>query len=106
MQFYLIEEDRLPVLQTQLSDSIGYVDVTSGTPVFYWRLRSHASGLHSGIGTVIGSPSSGLVEYDWTTGDTAYPGVYVGRWKVNYSGGFSETFPNDSYIIFEFGANL
>jgi hypothetical protein len=108
MIFFLLQNDRLPVLQTQLSDSVGYVDITSGTPVFYWRLRGRpsGSGLYSGIGTVIGSATTGLVQYAWGTGDVANGGVYAGRWKINFANGQPMSFPNDSYFMFELTNNL
>ena len=109
MTFYLNAGDRLPLLQTQLSDSYGAVDITSGTPVFYWRLRGNpsGSGLYSGVGTVIGDGVSGVAQYQWVTGDVAYPGVYAAKWKVNYTNGQVETFPNDgSKILFQIVNNL
>lgn len=108
MIFFLLQNDQLPVLQSQLSDSVGYVDLTSGTPVFYWRLRGRpsGSGLHSGIGTVIGDATTGLVQYSWTSTDADNAGVYAGRWKINYSNGKRMSFPNDSYFMFELTNNL
>lgn len=106
MQFFLSQNDRLPILTTELSDSQGVIDLSSGTPVFYWRLRTHASGLNSGLGTVVGSPTTGVVQFTWTTGDVAYPGAYAGRWKVNYSGGKTLTCPNDGFFSFLITSDL
>lgn len=107
MQFFLSQNDRLPLLTTELSDSQGVIDITSGTPVFYWKLRTYASGLNSGIGSVVGNGTSGVVMYTWTTGDAAYPGVYSAYWKVNFSGGKTMTLPNDGQkIVFEITSEL
>lgn len=105
--FYLLDGDTLPVLQTQLADSYGYVDITSGQPWFFWRLRGRpsGSGLFSGQGTTVGNSVSGLVQYTWTGGIQA--GVYNGRWKIYFSGVNKwESFPNDSYLMFEITNNL
>jgi len=103
MIFYLLQNDTLPVLESQLSDSYGYIDITSGTPILYWRLRGRPdnSGLLSGTGTVIGDATTGLIRYTWTSGNTVNAGVYAGRWKINFDNGDRISFPNDSYFIFE-----
>ncbi len=109
MIFYLSQNDRLPTLTTQLSDSVGVVDISSGTPVLYWKLRYRpsGSGLFSGIGSIVGSPTTGLVSYTFTTGNVAYPGVYNAYWRINFSGGQSETFPNDGEkLLFEITPGL
>lgn len=107
MTFNLGQTDRLPYLQTELSDSQGVVDITSGTPILYWQLMSRASGTYSGVGTIIGSSTTGVVQYQWTTGDTINPGVYWGYWRINFPASRSERFPNsEEKMIFTISPNF
>jgi hypothetical protein len=47
---------------------------------------------------VIDGITSGVVEYQWQTGDTALPGRYKAEFIVTFSGGAKETFPADGYV--------
>lgn len=46
-----------------------------------------------------GDPETfGDVHYDWAEGDTDLAGGYVAEWKVLYTSGRIETFPDDSNL--------
>lgn len=107
-EFFLKKLDVLPVLQSQLSDDVGFIDLSSATGVYFaYRPRYLDSGAVTSIklGSIV-SAVSGIVQYTWTTGDTITPQVYLGEWIVNFSGNQQMTFPNDSYITFEIASGL
>lgn len=48
----------------------------------------------------VGSNSTrGQMSYTWQDGDTDDPGLYLGSWKVTYTTGEVQTFPNDGYLL-------
>lgn len=48
--------------------------------------------------TVIDGITSGIVEYQWQSGDTATAGRYRAEFIVTFTGGAVETFPADEYV--------
>ena len=105
-EFFLKKNDTLPILQSRLSDSVGYVDLSAATGVrFIYKPHFSDNTAISRNGT-IASAISGLVQYNWTTGDATGANVYRAEWIINFSGGSQMTFPNDGYIYFEFKEDL
>jgi len=43
--------------------------------------------------------ANGIIDYTWQTGDTDTAGVYLSRFKVTFSDGSVETFPNAGRYI-------
>ena len=90
--------DRLPLLQATLGTGSAPIDLTSATGYFVYKP------LYSGAATIrdatIAVPLSGIVQYQWTTGDSASIGVYRYEWRVNLPNGKQVTFPNDTYDTF------
>lgn len=41
---------------------------------------------------------NGIIEYDWTAGDTETSGTYDAEWQVEFNDGSVETYPNDRFI--------
>ncbi len=104
--FYLKKGDLLPILQSELSDASGIIDLSTVTGVYFnYRPRYLSSGAIQRTGFVA-SVSGGIVEIDWVSLDTAIPGVYYGEWQIIFSNQKQITFPNDSMIIFEITENL
>lgn len=99
-EFFLKQGDRLPVLQSQLADANGYVDLTSASGVqFVFRPKPTGTATIGSASIISGA--IGLVQYDWATADTTQYGVFQGEWRVTFTNGKKITFPNDSYITFE-----
>lgn len=45
------------------------------------------------------SPETGVVQYDWQSGDTDTVGTYYVEFQVTYVDNSVETFPNDSNLV-------
>lgn len=92
-QFNIKQNDTSPELKVTLVDGDdNAVDVTGATIVF--SMKSGAFVKLSEQSATIVTASSGIVKYDWTTGDTDTPGTYVAEFEVTFSNGKIETFPN------------
>lgn len=97
--FYLKYQDRLPVLQSNLTDANGYIDLsTASTVYFVHQLKSRINPPITGTGSIVSS-TSGLVQYAWPAA-TISGGVYNGEWRVEFSNGKQITIPNDGYTSF------
>ena len=98
--FYLRKNDRLPVLQSELSDSSGILNLSTATGVYFiYRPKYVSTGTIIRTGFVANA-SAGIVEVDWVSQDTATPGVFFGEWQIIFSNSKAMSFPNDSYLIF------
>lgn len=101
IDFYLKKGDTAPGLKIQLSDRNGYLNLSTVTGAkFAYELRENSTGVTLRDMTLFG-PSSGVITYDWQTGETNTPGIYQGEIVLNYSGGKQATFPNDKFLTFE-----
>lgn len=98
-EFFIKRTDRLPILQSQFSDSAGYINLSGASVDFYYKLKPTGT-LYSGT-AVVTDATNGIVQYSWTTGDVYNAGVYWCEWRASFSNGKTVTFPNDSYITFE-----
>jgi hypothetical protein len=103
--FTLKKGDRLPVLRSNLSDSNGYVNISGATVSFVYQGRKRGSQPTTGSATILSGPS-GLVEYNWASGDVTTPGMYYGEWRVIMPNEKQISFPNDGFIVFEIVDNL
>ena len=100
-EFYLKYQDRLPVLQSNLTDVDGYIDLSTASDVkFIHQLKSRVTTPISGSGVIV-SPTSGLVQYSWPASPTLSGGVYYGEWRIEFTGGKQITIPNDGVILFK-----
>lgn len=68
---------------------------------FHMRRIAPAKMITERLATVIGSATSGIVQYDWEAADTTTVDTYQAEFEVKYSDGSIETFPNNSYITVE-----
>ena len=104
-EFFIKKIDQLPVLQSQLEDYYGVIDLSSASAVkFVYKSRMGGNPV-TGSATIY-SASSGIVQYAWTSGDVANAGVFYGEWRVAFTGGKQMSFPNNGYISFEIIDNL
>ena len=89
--FYIKQNDTKPSLFAQLLSEGSAIDLTGATVRFHME-----SGVDSPA--VITDAATGNVRYDWSTGDTATPGIFHAEFEVTFSDGTVETFPNDGYL--------
>lgn len=101
-EFFITENDRLPVLRANLSDDAGYIDLTNGTGYFVYK-NKYATGQQPTTGNAdfLGL-TSGYVQYQWPSGSA---GVFYGKWKV-LSNGKWISFPNESFLNFAITEDL
>lgn len=109
----LKQHDLRPVVQGTLYDppvppSTTYLatDLTSCTVRLLWRHTTLLNVKFSASATIVGSPSNGVVQYQWVSGDTDVVGDYNVEWEVINAGGKPRTYPTKDYLLMRIVANL
>ncbi len=104
--FFIKYIDSLPVVQSNLSDKNGYIDLTTASSVYFIHQLKHRSVTPTtGSATILGA-SSGYVEYAWPTGYPPSGGTYYAEWRATFSNGKQLTVPNDGYVVFHINQRL
>jgi len=98
-EFFIKKTNRLPILQCELEDSNGPIDLSGAEVEFVYKYKPTGA-VNLRTGTIV-SATSGIVQYPWTSGDVSSAGVYWGEWRITFSDGKQLSVPNDSYITFE-----
>jgi hypothetical protein len=107
--FVIKSGDTLPALSATLEDKSGAVDLTGATVQF--RLAATVATTNSD-GCVTYSPSTvqftksatvtdaplGAVAYNWSTGDAATTGYFLGEFIATFASGKKQTFPTTGFI--------
>lgn len=98
-QFHIAENDTLPTLDVVLLQSVSGTpaDLTGALSAQFTLYDVGGAARFTRTATIV-SASDGEVSYAWQSGDTSEPGSFLGRFKVNYAGGDSISYPNDRYI--------
>lgn len=86
-EFNIKQNDRLPKLRANLAIDGVALDLTSCTVAFKMRLCGASTLKVNAAATVVGVPTTGVVEYTWAAGDTDTPGRYDAEFEVTVSGG-------------------
>ena len=93
-QFYIKAGDTSPNLDVRLIDPNGNaVSLTGSTVTFTMKDQFGTTTINAAATTFIDA-ANGKVRYTWVTGNTSTTGDYTGFFKVTFSGGQIETFPN------------
>lgn len=96
--FYIKQNDTSPALRAVLKDADGVpVNVTGASVLFYMRTAGATETIVEGTAEVVDG-TTGVVQYNWATGDTATAGNCEAEFEVTYATGKIETFPNSKYI--------
>ncbi len=99
--FYIKQNDEASILTATLTDEYAVAVNIMGAAVLF-QMAPIQGGVVVG-GTAVnldaGTATRGMVSYDWSTGQTATPGLYLGEWQVTFAGGTVQTFPNDGYTL-------
>ena len=98
-EFFIKRGNRLPVVQAELADAYGVINLSGAAVEFIYRAKP--SGILNIKNATIVSGDAGIVQYAWTSGDVNTAGVYWCEWRTTFSDGKQMSFPNDSYITFE-----
>jgi hypothetical protein len=106
--FFITQNDLSPSIKATLLDLDGKTpkDLTGATISFRMQLASKGGVVILGACSIIGSPTLGVVQYDWVSGDTANAGNFIAEWIVTLPGGKTMTWPNDSYKTVQIKARL
>lgn len=98
--FWIKQNNTLPVLDAQLSDRDGNVDITGASVIF--RMRNATTGvLEIAAAMDIIDALEGRVRYVWQPGDTGSAALYEAEILVLFLNGDVQCFPNNGYIRVE-----
>jgi hypothetical protein len=96
--FYIKTGDTSPAIRYALDPAS--VVLTGATVRFQMRQRRSRGGatLIDAPAVVVTTTGTPTVEYQWEAADTASTGTFEAEFRVTYSNGGIETFPNDGFI--------
>ena len=100
--YRITEGDTKPDLEAQLTEGQTASDITGNTSVTFTMRRQNIGTVKvNAAAAVVDDASTGLVHYEWTSNDTDEPGIYEGKFQVNFSGGNRASYPSDvgEYIL-------
>lgn len=100
--FWIKKDDTLPIIRVQLTnEDTTPVDLTTVSGVlFNYKIRASGSSVVNRTCS-IESAESGIVQYQWVSGDSINAGMYKSEFVTVFNGGRMQTFPQGSYFIFE-----
>lgn len=100
MTFSIKKGDTSPALRATLRyDDCSPINLTGATARFHMRQSGSSTVLIDAAAVIVSV--AGIVEYRWTSLNTATVGGYEGEFEVTYSDGKIETFPSDGFISIE-----
>jgi hypothetical protein len=94
--FTIKRGDSSPAIRYALEPAT--VDLTGATVRFQMRVRNGAMVLDA-LAAIVTETGTPTVQYGWQTGDTASAGLFEAEFRVTYSNGAVETFPNQGFIL-------
>ena len=97
--------DRLPSIQATLTSGGTPVDLTGATVNFIMVPTKGTTPMVDAAAVIVNA-TSGVVRYDWQTGDTATPGTYQAEWQITFSDGRKQTAPTLTYHSISILADL
>lgn len=108
--FVIKRNDTLPVLSATLSTVNGPINLT-GAMVYLvltpYPTPSNPSPVAKvrGLCSIVGSPSAGNVQYNWTASDTSVAGNFLAEFEIDISGSV-QSVPTTGYIPVQIIADL
>lgn len=100
MTFSIKKGDTSPALRATLRyDDCSAVNLTGASVRFHMRQVGSTQVLIDAAAVVVSV--AGVVEYRWTSLNTAAVGAYEAEFEVTYADGKIETFPSDGFISVE-----
>lgn len=98
LQFVIKKDNTLPILRRQLQNGSGTaINLTGATVTFYMRSKDGTQ-IINGASCAIEDAVNGWVTYTFTAAQTAVAGFHNAEFKVEYSPGNFESFPNEGYL--------
>jgi hypothetical protein len=102
--FTLKKNDTRPMFVAALRDKAGTgaeepLDLTGATEVLFLMRLESATGPLVVTGTAeVTDAEEGVVQYEWSVGDTEISGTFVAEFQITWADGGIETVPNDGYV--------
>lgn len=94
MAFNIKQNDTSPSLQATLKDSaLNPVNLLGASVQFHMKSLDGTLKVDASMDVV--DVDSGIIRYDWQSGDTDTVGAYYIEFEVTYADGSVETFPNN-----------
>ena len=91
--------DTSPAIQIDAKDAAGVAkNITGATIKFHMRAKGASVAKVDAAGSIVAG-ASGVMKYQWITGDTDTTGTFEGEFEVTYTDSTIETFPNGSRYI-------
>lgn len=104
--FHIRTSNRFPAIETTLYRDRKVADLTGASAV-HLIYRPAAGGAQVvKAAAFVGALTGGKVKYAWAALDTNTVGDYVAYWRVTYSTGEQESFPNNGFFTMKFTADL
>jgi hypothetical protein len=99
-QFTIRQGDTASTLYDQLLDADGNpVDITGAAVALKLVPLEGGEPIVDNEAAIITDAAQALVERDWQSGETDAPGFYLGSWRVTFSGGDVQTYPNAGFFL-------
>lgn len=98
--FTVGQGDRASALTDQLLDANGVgVNITGAAVTLRLVPLEGGTAIVNDLPAQITDAASGQVRRDWLAGETDRAGLYLGNWRVTFTGGVQQRFPNDGYFL-------
>jgi hypothetical protein len=101
-RFVMSKDDTSPILQITCKDNSGTVIPVTGASNILFQMYTQdkaTAKVSNNSNTSIVDGAGGIIDYTWQAADTDTTGTYLGRFKVTFSDGSIETFPNGGRYI-------
>jgi hypothetical protein len=101
--------DLLPTFRVPLTIDDAPLDLTNAVSVYFIMrsaMRPAGSIIVNSLATIELPKTSGIISYDWVSGDTDVPGIFYAEAEIHWNLGKPQTAPTDSYWTIEIRADL
>lgn len=98
------QHDNFPYLQATLKSNGAPIDLTTAVSIKF--IAKATGGTITGTCTIVGSPTAGVVQYQWGAGDTTLVTDYQVEFEITWPTSKVQTVPNDSYKSLSVMADL
>lgn len=105
-EFAIKQNDTSPALEVELQDNDENAIDLSGASAEFHMVEKDGDTVAVDSSATITDGSNGIVEYQWSSGDTSDAGRYLAEFEITYSDGTIETFPNNDDIVIRIMADL